>query len=52
MLQVSGILAEIDEKPSKFSLKNPEHVAQVLRSAKDGFKSIYICSVEERKAHK
>ena len=47
-------------RPIKFSLNNSEHVAQVLRSAKQlrtksGFKSVYICpdrTVEERKAYK
>ena len=47
-------------RPVKFSLKNSDHVAQVLRSAerlhtKEGYRSVYICSdrtVEEKKSIK
>ncbi len=47
-------------RPIKFSLHNSDHVAQVLRNAKqlrteEGYKSVYICpdrTVEERRAYK
>ena len=47
-------------RPIKFSLRNADHVAQVLRSARklhttEGYKSIYICpdrTVQERKSYK
>ena len=47
-------------RPIKFSLRNSDHVAQVLRSAKrlhtkEGYKSVEICpdrTVQERKAFK
>ena len=47
-------------RPIKFSLRNSDHVAQVLRSAKrlhtkEGYKSVYLCpdrTVQERKSFK
>ena len=47
-------------RPVKFSLRNSDHVAQVLRSAKklhtiEGYKSVYICpdrTVQERKSYR
>ncbi len=47
-------------RPVKFSLHNADHVAQVLRNARqlrttEGYKSVYICpdrTVEESKAYK
>ena len=47
-------------RPVKFSLRNSDHVAQVLRSAKKlhtkvGYKSVYVCpdrTVQERKSYK
>ena len=47
-------------RPIKFTLKNSDHVAQVLRNArklhtKEGYKTVYICpdrTADERRAHK
>ncbi|KAL5250473.1 hypothetical protein ACHWQZ_G016267 [Mnemiopsis leidyi] len=57
-----GVKNSTDDRPRpiKFSLRNSDHVAQVLRSAKrlhtkEGYKSVYICpdrTVQERKAFK
>ena len=47
-------------RPIKITLKNSDHVAQVLRNArklhtKEGYKTVYVCpdrTADERRAHK